>query len=307
MRGHQPGRRLVFNGHLDTFPMGDRSAWSADPRGEERNGRLFGLGVSDMKGGLAASIFAVRMLAFTRASWKGEVVLTFAGDEETMGELGTQFLLNQVPHARGDVVLCADAGSPNVLRVGEKGLIWLKLIARGRSAHAAHVHRGSSAIDKLVEAIRRIGSLRQLAVSTPPEVAAVVRNAAPVSEQVSGRGESEVLLGLTVTFGTISGGRLPNLVSDYAEATADIRLPLGLTVEEARQEIGRCLADLPDVSVEYLRAYEATWTDPGHPLVGLLKRASKRVLDLEPVVNMRVGASDARLYRRAESQRWSAV
>ena len=145
VRGGPPGRRLILNGHLDTFSLGDASAWSTNPKGEERDGRVYGLGVSDMKGGLAASLFALRMLAATRGSWKGEAVLTFGGDEETMGELGTQFLLDNVPHARGDAALCADVGSPSVVRIGEKGLLWLKLRARGQSAHAAHVHRGRSA------------------------------------------------------------------------------------------------------------------------------------------------------------------
>jgi succinyl-diaminopimelate desuccinylase len=53
-RGRGPGRRLVFNGHMDTFPLVDAERWTADPAGEERAGRIYGLGVSDMKGGLAA-------------------------------------------------------------------------------------------------------------------------------------------------------------------------------------------------------------------------------------------------------------
>src|SRR4029453_2636048 len=62
-RGRDPGRRLVFNGHLDTFPVGDRALWSVDPlAGVVKDGKLYGRGVSDMKGGMAASILAFECL-----------------------------------------------------------------------------------------------------------------------------------------------------------------------------------------------------------------------------------------------------
>jgi succinyl-diaminopimelate desuccinylase len=80
VRGAAPGRRLVFNGHLDTFPLVNAKQWSADFNGEERDGKLFGLGVSDMKGGLAAIIFALRHLADcairSRARWSPRLPAT---------------------------------------------------------------------------------------------------------------------------------------------------------------------------------------------------------------------------------------
>ena len=53
LRGKGPGRRLIFNGHLDTFPIGEEAGWTVPPlSGDLREGRLYGRGVSDMKGGL---------------------------------------------------------------------------------------------------------------------------------------------------------------------------------------------------------------------------------------------------------------
>src|ERR1700719_4663067 len=93
--GGRPGRRLVFNGHLDTFPIGEDLGWSVPPlAGVLADGRLYGRGVSDMKGGIAASLVAARVLAAHRESWPGEIVLTLAGDEENMGSLGTRWLLD---------------------------------------------------------------------------------------------------------------------------------------------------------------------------------------------------------------------
>lgn len=299
VRGAGAGRRLLFSGHLDTFPIGNRDAWTVDPAGALVGDRLYGLGVSDMKGGLAASLFAFRLLAENASAWNGEAVIALAGDEETMGEFGTQHLLDTAPEMRADAVIVGDVGSPTVLRIGEKGLMWIKLTAKGRSAHAAHVHRGDSAIDKLLQALSRIADLRNLPVPTSPELRAIVEKAAPVSEPLSGEGESDVMLSVTVTFGTISGGRLPNLVSDHAEATADIRLPLGVSIAEARAAITRGLADVPGVGFEVLRAYEPSFTPPENDLVASLAAATGEILNVTPVVNMRVGASDARLFRRA--------
>jgi succinyl-diaminopimelate desuccinylase len=299
VRGGRPGKRLIFNGHMDTFPLVDATRWTVDPAGQERDGRLYGLGSSDMKSGLAAILFALRHLARHRGTWAGEVVATFAGDEETMGELGSQFLLDTAPHARGHAMISADAGSPRVLRFGEKGMIWLTLKARGRSSHAAHVHRGDSAIDKLLAVIGELQKLRHFKVNAPAAVTAAIAEAAAISEPLSGAGESDVLQSVTVTIGTINGGRLRNLVSDAAEATADIRIPIGVTVGEIEALVLGAVAAHEGVECVIERRFEPTWTPPDHEVIELLARNCTKVIGAPPVRNMRVGASDARLYRRA--------
>ena len=179
----------MFNGHLDTFPVGDISAWTVEPFGGiERRGRLYGRGVSDMKAGMACSLLAVELLAACRDGWSGEVVIALAGDEESMGTRGTALLLETVPHARGDAMICGDAGSPHVLRFGEKGFVWLDVAATGRAAHGAHVHRGENAIERLVKAMRCLLTLRDHRVLVPDAVAKAMREAREVSEAISGIG-----------------------------------------------------------------------------------------------------------------------
>jgi succinyl-diaminopimelate desuccinylase len=299
VRGNSPGRRLVFNGHLDTFPLGDSKLWTASPWGEERDGRLYGLGISDMKGGVAAAVFALKLLAQHRQSFAGEVVGTFVGDEETLGVLGTKFLLDNVPHSRGDVMISGDIGSPQVLRFGEKGMVWLTVAAKGRSAHAAHVHHGDSAIERLLRVVEDLTGLRQLSPGIPGTVSAAIDEATEVSERYSGKGEAEVLKNVTVTFGTIHGGRLPNLVADSAEVTVDVRLPVGISVADIEQRIQAIAAKHEQVSVRINRVCEPTWTKPDHEVVQVVRQACKEVLDIDSAVNMRIGASDARLYRAA--------
>jgi succinyl-diaminopimelate desuccinylase len=297
VRGAQPGRRLVFNGHMDTFPLVDPDRWTADPNGEARDGKLYGLGVSDMKGGIAAIVFALRHLAAIRDTLPGEVVATFVGDEESMGTEGAGYLLKHVAAASGDAMISADTGSPAVLRFGEKGMIWLRLVAAGQSAHAAHVHKGVSAIERLVDAIHDLKSLRNHPVTAPTEVVSAIAHAGPASEALSGNGESDVLRGVTVTFGTIAGGRLPNLIADHATATADFRLPVGVSVAQIEARITEIVGRHEGVSVEITRRYEPNWTAPDHEIVQCVQRNCATRLAIDPVVNMRVGASDARHYR----------
>ncbi len=299
LKGHRQGRRLVFNGHLDTFPIGDPSLWSVDPLGGVvSDGRIYGRGVSDMKGGLACSIMAFMLLAEIRDAWQGELVLTLAGDEETMtGRRGTQYLLDTVPYAIGDAMICGDAGSPMVIRFGEKGLLWIDISAKGRSAHGAHVHLGENAIERLMQAVREILELQRFPVPTPPPVAKAIRKAKPLSESISGAGEAKVLQSVTVNCGLINGGSAANLVPDRAEASLDIRLPVGISTADIERRIAELLNCLEGITYRVSRRYEPNWTDPSHEIVRAALANASKVLGRDPAVNMRVGASDARLYR----------
>jgi acetylornithine deacetylase/succinyl-diaminopimelate desuccinylase-like protein len=296
----RPGRRLVVNGHLDTFPAGARAGWTVDPfGGEVRDGRLYGRGASDMKVGLAAAILTARLLGEARDALAGELVLALVGDEETGGRWGTQYLLANHPETRGDAMLSGDAGSPDVLRFGEKGQMWLEVAAAGKAAHGAHVHLGANAIERLMTALGRLKTLEDLPAPIPEAVRAAVRAAQPISEAVSGAGEAAVLQRVTVNIGTVSGGQAVNLVADSAVARCDLRFPPGFSIADIEQAIAARLAGLAGISWRVLSAAEPNVTDPGHELVRVAQANAAAVLGRPVAVNMRVGFSDARFYRHA--------
>jgi succinyl-diaminopimelate desuccinylase len=298
MRGRSPGRRLIFNGHLDTFPLGDAVGWTAPPLGGTlRDGCLYGRGVSDMKGGLACSILAAALLGECVHAWPGEIVLTLAADEENMGSLGTGYLLDHFPEAKGDGNICGDVGSPMVVRFGEKGLLWIEVEARGTAAHGAHVHKGVNAIDRLREALDRVKDLERLPVAAPAAVTSAIAAAAPISEKISGPGESDTLSRVTVNIGAVKGGVAPNLVPVHAVAQADIRLPVGITTSALEAELDATLGRIPGVTWRTLRRFEPNFTDPGHEIVARVRDAATEVLGTAPALNMRVGGSDSRWYR----------
>jgi acetylornithine deacetylase/succinyl-diaminopimelate desuccinylase-like protein len=278
--------------------VGADLAWTVPPFGGVlADGRLYGRGVSDMKGGIAASMIAARVLAEHRASWPGEIVITLAGDEENMGSLGTRWLLDRVPRARGDAMICGDVGSPQIVRFGEKGLLWVEIEAVGSPAHGAHVHKGINAIDRLRAALDALKRAENIAVAPSPQVAAAIAAAKHVSEPLSGVGETDTLQRVTVNIGTIAGGTSANLVPASASAKADIRLPIGVGTEKVEAKLRAWLGAIDGITWRVMRRYEPRYTDPDHQIVRCVTDAAHEVLGERPVVNMRVGASDARLYR----------
>jgi acetylornithine deacetylase len=89
-RGRGGGRSLVFNGHIDVVSGEPRSEWTSDPfRAEVRDGKLYGRGACDMKGGIAAMVFAVETLAKRGIDLAGDLLVATNTDEESSGAGGT--------------------------------------------------------------------------------------------------------------------------------------------------------------------------------------------------------------------------
>jgi acetylornithine deacetylase len=133
LSGAGGGRSLLVNGHVDVVSPGDPSAWTSPPfAAEVRDGRIFGRGAVDMKGGIGAAIFALEGLAACGIRLRGDVVVEMVPDEETCA-MGTIAAI-----ARG---YRADAGlvpEPTRLNlwVATRGLLHGTLRVPGRSAHA---------------------------------------------------------------------------------------------------------------------------------------------------------------------------
>jgi len=298
LKGNRPGRRLVFNGHLDTFPIGDPTPWTTNPLGGEiKDGKVFGRGACDMKAGIAASVMAFELLAECRDAWAGEAVLILVGDEETGGVWGTQYLLENVEEAVGDAMINGDAGSPLVVRIGEKGNLWIKLTATGVPNHGAHVHLGKNAIEILLAAVQPVLALRDTPCPLPDDIAGTIADARPISEPLSGEGESHTLRNITVNLGKIRGGLNINTIPDAAEALLDIRLPPGVTIADVKRRLADALNHLPNIAWETLSECEPNWTEPDHELVRLIHANANSAADEEVAINLRPGFSDARFYR----------
>src|SRR5690242_1734124 len=94
LRGSGGGRSLVFNGHIDVVSADPRSSWTSDPfTADIRDGKLYGRGACDMKGGIASMVFAAQTLAALGVERNGDLLVATNTDEESSGAGGTALVL----------------------------------------------------------------------------------------------------------------------------------------------------------------------------------------------------------------------
>lgn len=140
--GKGPGPRVVLNGHMDVFPVGDDSTgWTRDPwSGDVVDGRMHGRGVVDMKSGTASLVIAYAYLYEKREFLAGSVALCAVSDEETGGKWGTKYLLEQDRESWGGDVMLSAEPSGRTIRFSEKGTLRLSGTVRTKGAHGAYLN-----------------------------------------------------------------------------------------------------------------------------------------------------------------------
>lgn len=132
--------RLLLGAHLDTMPPGDLAAWSSDPyRLTRRGDRLFGLGVSDMKGGIVATLLAAARLVASPEP-RGTLVLALTADEEAGSAYGMEWLA-QTGRLEADAAVMVEPSSLGErsferLFVAQRGSCVATLVAHGRPGHS---------------------------------------------------------------------------------------------------------------------------------------------------------------------------
>lgn len=230
--------------HTDTVPVGDAAAWSHDPLGAEvADGRLWGRGAVDMKGGLAAG--AAALVAAARDGAPGHLLMTADEEIGALGARGAAQVLDDVPVAG---VIIPEATQLRV-RVRHRGACWLRLTSRGRAAHGSAPHRGVNAVLRLAGAVTAL--LPTVPLREHPELGPE-----------------------TASLGTFAGGIATNIVPDLATATVDQR-----TVGRPDALLAHWRAGEGIDEVETLLDLPPLLTDPADPFVAALPAA----VDPEPV------------------------
>ncbi len=150
------GRDLMLNGHIDVVPAGDLAAWTTPPwEPTVRDGRLYGRGAVDMKGGLCCALFAAKAIHDAGVGLRGRLsVASVVGEED--GGTGTLATLLRGHTAHGAVVT-----EPTMLRVvaAQAGSLMFRLVVPGASAHGCVREEGVSAVEKFLPLF---GALRAL-------------------------------------------------------------------------------------------------------------------------------------------------
>ncbi len=158
IKGSGGGKSLILNGHMDTMPSGDLKQWNTDPWTlTEKDGRLYGLGADDMKGGLSALVLAVELVLQSGFRPRGDIIIQSVVDEEGGGN-GTLACVDRGYRADGAIIA---EGSMLEVFTANRGAWLAQTYVQGAPIHASLKGFGHNAIEKTVKIIQ---SLRELEV-----------------------------------------------------------------------------------------------------------------------------------------------
>lgn len=283
---------VVLMAHYDVVPVDESDDWTHPPfAGTIADGSVWGRGTLDDKGPLIVVLEAVENLLADGFVPARDVYLSFGGNEETYGlaaeeiarvlrERGVEpWLVVDEGGAVVDAPLPFVSGRAAMIGVGEKGVMTVRLSARGEGGHASAppsrtaVRRIARAVDRLGPATFRprapaaIGRmLSQLAAQTPGPARHLLRllGAAPLLTAgvfAALGGEPAALVRTTVAPTMQSGGTAANVLPSHASATVNLRIALGESTQRTALRVRRRVRD-PLVTVEVLAASEPSPESP---------------------------------------------
>ncbi len=233
---------VVFSGHFDVVPLG-AAEWTTDPfGGEVRDGKIYGRGSGDMKGGVAAMMLAA-MDAFREGTSECGVKLIFTAAEE-LGCKGIEQLAKSSGEIGQASALIIGEPTSNMPATGHKGAIYMNAVTKGKTAHSSMPHLGENAIYKAAESVLKARDFRFNVQEDP-------------------------LLGYpTINVGKISGGLNLNSVPDHAEFTIDIRTTSKTNHEETLNRLAHELGT--ETNLEILVNMTSVHTNEDEPFVRLM-------------------------------------
>ncbi len=193
-------KTILICGHLDTVPIGDINNWNYDPvGGAETNDHIYGRGSADMKSGVAVALSTLKRINSELKTSEMQYSITFLGtSDEEVGLGGVKASLELGLLDKAEFLIIPE---PTGLKVGiaEKGVLWLSIIASGKTAHGSTPEKGINAIEEIVKLFPILHS------SVPNHVDGIL-------------GKS------TLNIGVIQGGNIANVVPERAEVQCDFRL-----------------------------------------------------------------------------------
>lgn len=276
---------LYFSGHYDVVPA--QYASQFDPRIKGNN--LFGRGSSDMKSGLAAMIYAAKVMQECSVALHGRIGLVFVPDEETAGPRGSRYLAERGILGQDAIGMLTPEPTGGVVWNANRGAITLKVTIKGKPAHVGMQHEGVNAFEGMLELAGEIQKLKKEVETRITEY-----NLAPAAAR-----HSILMIG-----GRSESGTNFNVVPGSAWFTIDRRVN---PEERLEQEKQRLLAVLEaarakgiELEVEILQEGASAGTRPGSRLEQALAHSIQEVTGKEPAIEMCPGLLETRFYAAAE-------
>ena len=279
------GPVVTFHGHYDVVPAASPAQFA--PRVDD--GRLYGRGSADMKGGLAAMIYAVRALKDCGTPLAGRVGLTVVPDEETGGVRGSGYLAERGLLGRDGIGMLTPEPTGGVVWHACRGALTLRVTVRGRHAHVGQQYQGVNAFEGMLDVA---GALRQLKADVERRATAFRLDTEPDPEAAR---RSILMLG-----GRCEGGTSFNAVPAACSFTVERRInpEEDLREEKARlfELFERLRAGGIDLDVEILQEAPAAGVPEDHPVARALAESVRTVTGSSPTFEMCPGLLEIRWY-----------
>ncbi|MEO0653736.1 MAG: acetylornithine deacetylase/succinyl-diaminopimelate desuccinylase family protein [Pseudomonadota bacterium] len=282
--GAGDGDCVHFNSHTDVVEVGH--GWTTDPfGGEVKDGRVYGRGSCDMKGGLAASIIAVEAFLEAVPDWQGAIEISGTADEETGGYGGVAWLAERgyfAPEKVGHVIIPEPLNKDRIC-LGHRGVWWAEIETKGRIAHGSMPFLGDCAVRHMGAVLAEMEAhLFPLLASKRTEMPVVPEGARQSTLNINSihGGEAEPEEGFT--------GFPAPCVPDRCRIIIDRRFLIEESIDEVKGEVRdlleRVRAERPEFSYEIRELHEVlpSMADRDAPVVQTTAAAVERVLARTP-------------------------
>lgn len=274
LTGKGGGKSLILNGHIDVVPEGNVEDWENDPfSGMVKDGKLYGRGSTDMKGGSVALLLAMEAIISSGISLKGDVIFQSVIEEESGGS-GTLAAVLRGYRADGAII-----PEPTNLKVFPKqqGSMWFRITVKGRSAHGGTRYEGVNAIEKgmaVIKSLQELEKVRNLSINDPLY--------------------KKIPIPIPINIGKIQSGQWPSSVPDLCVIEGRIGVAPNESLREAEIQLEKCLEKLA-VSDSWFKKHplEIEWfggrwlpgnLDIDHPLMKTLVESFVSVKGESPVI-----------------------
>ncbi|WP_448113233.1 acetylornithine deacetylase/succinyl-diaminopimelate desuccinylase family protein [Mesorhizobium amorphae] len=290
--GRSPGPTVHFNSHIDVVEAGE--GWTVDPfAGVVKDGRVYGRGACDMKGGLAASVIAVEAFMQAYPDFPGAIEISGTVDEESGGFGGVAYLAGKgyFSKPKVDHVIIPEPLNKDRICLGHRGVWWAEIETLGEIAHGSMPFLGDNAV-------RHMGAV--LAAFEADLFPALDRKQTSMPVVPEGARRS------TMNINSIHGGQTedfrpglpsPN-VPDSCRLTIDRRFLLEEKLDEVKREVIAILDGLKrdrrkfDYRIRDVMEVQPTMTERDAPVVKAVAEGIMRVFEREPEYVISPGTYD---------------
>lgn len=278
LKGNGGGKTLVLNGHMDVVPCGSLKNWTHSPWGELKDGKIYGRGSSDMKGGLIAMYMAVKALKDLNICLKGDIIFQSVVDEESTGN-GTLMCIAKGYTGDGGIIgECTNLE----IQTAHRGVQFLRVKTTGLSGHAAQRQKLVNANDKMILIYNSLMECER-------------------TERVIKK--HPMLSSPTINVGMIHGGDAPHIVPDKCEINCDVKYLPSEKGKEVREIINKYIYNAikkdqwlqqNPPEIDWLLDADPSELSKDHPIVISLKKAYINVIGKKPIFSGLQGCADMR-------------